>query len=518
MSRSQLARLSAFASMGALTFASMLWITRDGLGVSPDSIVYLSTAKNLLDGNGFFDRGHPMTHYPPGYPMLLAAVGFLMHGDVLDAARWLHAALFATNIVLMGVAVMIGTRRNLTAASIVMLFLLFSVPMIDVHSMLWSEPPFIALTLSGFLLLMRHIAMPDRRVLLLASLALGLAMSMRFVGVIVIPGLGMILLLSSDRAVSARRRDAVIAIAVASLPLGAWILRNVATAKELSDWRLSFHPVGLGHARVLLNTLHDFFLTVFVADIWKVVDVAAVLTLVGLGLAYLSRRRYFSRKSMDQGTVLQIMCALYFVSYVTFVVLAISFLDARTPLDNRMLLPALLPLLVALISLSWVASRESENVVIWRATLFFLLLCTSVDANRAVAEAIDIRGNGRSLNSVAWQNSPTLSALVHRFPSRTVYSNGEDAIWFRTARKSVSIPREVNPDTMLPNGDYAPELAAMCAAIRRSDAVLVYLDAISWRWYFPTAREIEAGCFMPTRERFADGVIYSNRGASPSRP
>ena len=518
MSRSQLATLVAFASMGAVAFAFMLWITRDGLGISPDSTVYLSTATNLLDGNGFFDRGHPMTHYPPGYPMLLAAVGFLLRGDVLNAARWLHAALFATNIVLTGVAVMIGTRRNLTAALIVVLFLILSPSMIAVHAMLWSEPPFIALTLAGFLLLTRHLAMPDRRVLLLASLAFGLAMSMRFVGVIVIPVLGMILLLSGDRSASSRRRDAIVAIAVASLPLGAWILRNIASAKEVSDWKLAFHPVGLGHAGVLLRTLHDFFLMVFVADIWKVVDVAAALTLVGLGLAYLSRRQYFSRRSTDQGTVLQIMCALYFVLYVAFVVLTISFLDARTPLDNRMLLPALLSLLVTLISLSWAASRESENVAIWKATLFFLLLCTSVDANRAVAEAIDIRDNGRSFNSITWRNSPTLSALAHRYPSRMVYSNGEDAIWFRTARTSLSIPREVNPDTMMPNGDYSAEMVAMCAAVRSGDAVLVYLDDIDWRWYLPRTGEIEAECFIPARERFADGVIYSNGGASRIRP
>ncbi|HYN80738.1 MAG TPA: hypothetical protein VES88_04495 [Gemmatimonadaceae bacterium] len=511
MSRSQLARVLAFAGIGAVAFASMLWITRGGLGVSPDSIVYLSTAKNLLGGNGFFDRGHPMTHYPPGYPMLLAAVGFLNSGDVLNGARWLHAALFAYNVVLTGVAVMICTRRSLAAACIAMLFLLLSAPMLAVHSMLWSEPPFIALTLTGFLLLTRHVAVPDRRVLLLGSSALGLAISTRFVGVILIPILGMILLVASDRPVFARRRDAIIGMALASLPLGAWILRNVATANKLSDWKFSFHPADFGHVRALLNTLHDFVLAVFVPDMWKVMEVAVALVLVGLGISYLSRRRYFSSKSADQATSLRITCAAYFVAYVTFVLFSISFLDARTPLDDRILLPALLLLLVAVIGLAWVVAREAQNMLVWKATLFFLLLCTGINAKRAVAEAIDIRANGRAFNSTAWRNSPTLSALVKRYPSRTVYSNGEDAIWFRTARNSVSIPREVNPDTELPNGDYARDMVTMCEAIRSGEAVLVYLNGVNWRWYVPSAREIEAQCFMSTREKFADGVIYSTR-------
>jgi hypothetical protein len=69
---------------GACASLLMLWITTYGLGISPDSMVYMETAKSILAGHGFFTggldvvntrRGTPMTHFPPAYPLLLAGAG-----------------------------------------------------------------------------------------------------------------------------------------------------------------------------------------------------------------------------------------------------------------------------------------------------------------------------------------------------------------------------------------------------------------------------------------------------------
>jgi hypothetical protein len=93
-----LAMLLAGTCASILTF----WTTAYAPGVTPDSAVYIETARNLFSKNSFFAYGEPFTHYPPTYPLLLALGGVLESGHVLQASRWLGAFFFAANIVLLG--------------------------------------------------------------------------------------------------------------------------------------------------------------------------------------------------------------------------------------------------------------------------------------------------------------------------------------------------------------------------------------------------------------------------------
>ncbi len=60
--------------IGITAFILLMWITPYGSGVSPDSTIYIGSAKSLLSGKGFSYR---VTHFPPLYPLFLAAAGLL---------------------------------------------------------------------------------------------------------------------------------------------------------------------------------------------------------------------------------------------------------------------------------------------------------------------------------------------------------------------------------------------------------------------------------------------------------
>ena len=100
----------------------MWWITDLGPGVSPDSTVYIETAKNVLAGKGFSAGGEPATYggaygdSPPAYPLLLAIVGLSQNGDILRAGRLLGALFYGTNLVLFGITVHMCTARSSTIA------------------------------------------------------------------------------------------------------------------------------------------------------------------------------------------------------------------------------------------------------------------------------------------------------------------------------------------------------------------------------------------------------------------
>ena len=137
-SRLPLGALALITFSGICAAALMFWITARGPGVSPDSVIYIETARSLLAGNGFSAEGKPMTHYPPVYPLLLAVVGLFNHGDVVHAGRLIGALLFGVNLALLGLALLAWSNRGSSAAAWGMLVFLASAPIIKTHP--WRGP------------------------------------------------------------------------------------------------------------------------------------------------------------------------------------------------------------------------------------------------------------------------------------------------------------------------------------------------------------------------------------------
>lgn len=136
----------ALVLAGAIASALLYFSMPLGPGVSPDSTIYIGTAKSLIAGDGFWVRGEPMTHYPPAYPLLLAAISPL-NSDMLQSARILHALLYAANLMLFGLSIYICTKGSRTATACAILVFLTSKSFFSTHSMAWSEAPFLTFAL-----------------------------------------------------------------------------------------------------------------------------------------------------------------------------------------------------------------------------------------------------------------------------------------------------------------------------------------------------------------------------------
>ena len=131
----------------------MMYATNWTIGVSPDTIIYIKVARNIISGQGLnIAAGEPLTHYPPLYPAFLALSG-LMGFDPLDGARWLHAFLAAANVLLIATIIYRETNGSIMASAFGALFMISSLPMLFIHQQALSETLYIMLTLSGFFIL-----------------------------------------------------------------------------------------------------------------------------------------------------------------------------------------------------------------------------------------------------------------------------------------------------------------------------------------------------------------------------
>jgi 4-amino-4-deoxy-L-arabinose transferase-like glycosyltransferase len=494
--------------IGVCASILILWITAYGPGVSPDSSIYVETATSILAGNGFFSEGRPMTHFPPVYPLLLSLVGHFYHHDMLQAARLIGAFLFGVNVVLIGIAVHMCTRRDFLATMCGIFIFLFSAAAISTHSMAWSEPLFITVLLAAFILLSLHIANPSLFLLLAASLAFGLATATRYVGVTTLPPMIFGLVLLGNRPMRHRIKDAAIGIVVAGIPLCAWMIRNVVIAQESTDRSFVFHPIGWGHAKALFFTLYGFVFPVSISTWTKAIHLVVVTVIMFSSIAILHRKNYIRRNVNSFRIVFPSLSIMFALTYISFVLVSISFFDANTPLDARILLPVFIFLTITVVSVAWSLSQALDKRIIWWSFILLVFLSIAINGDRAVLEAVDIHRNGRGYTSRYWRNSKVISQLTFVRETGKIYSNGADVVRFWTKRKTVDIPNKTFASTRKSNQGYEEQLQLMCRECIEGKAIVVYLNGITWRWYLPTFKELESKCNMPVLWRSDDGVIY----------
>jgi hypothetical protein len=491
---------------GVCAFLLMYWITDKGPGVSPDSTAYIESAQNLLAGNGLFIQGEPMIHYPPGYPLMIAVADMLHPGNILQAARLLAALLFSANLVLFGFAAYRSTGNGLAATACAMLVFLVSEPLISAHSMAWSEAPFITFTIASILLLSRHIERPNPYLLVLASFMAGYAAATRYVGVVAFPPMALALFLLGNRRLRFKLRDAMIFVGIASLPLMCWSIRNIFMTGSVADRNFAFHPIGWGKVASLIVTVHDFILPVSISGWMKALHVGVVAALFVLGFAVYTKTQR-KQAASSSGIVLPSVCIMYSFIYLMFVVVSVSFFDALTYFDNRILLPIYLALTIAAISLAWSLSEALTRRQIWYGFLLLVLLSSSIKAKHAISTAIEIRRNGSGYTSRYWRNSDIIAYLSDVSEAITIYSNGPDAIRFLTGKKAAMLPSKVFVDDER-NEDYQDQLNQIIRKCKAGNALIVHLNAITGRWYFPSNQEIEATDDIPVLSRSQEGVIY----------
>lgn len=494
-------------------FWLVLWTTPYGLGVSPDSIAYFSTARNIFEGNGFLqENAKPMTHYPPAYPLLLASARCI-NSDAMQSAIWLHAALFAANVLLIAILAYLSANKNLSAVLCSVGLFLSCSSMLEIHTMAWSEPSFITFSLSSVILLSCHISKPRFPILAASAIFLSLALTTRYVGITLLPPMIAALFLFGDRAFKEKIRDAVILLLTGSAPLAVWLIRNMVVAGTAANRQLIFHPITISDIKTFSDTIYQFWFPIGAA--WQfgmLIILPAFISVIG-AVRIVFTDQQFNRKYPDTAVIVQSLSLMFSITYIVFLFFSISFIDADTPLTARILSPIYVFGTVLVISLVRSISELKKSLLIWRifATLCFLLIFIHTD--RLILSAAALHQEGRGYNSSLWRTSKSL-AYVKSLPKEvSVYSNGHDVISFLTEKDAKMIPPKLSPVTHVQNADFQKNSEAICQKVAQNKAVIVYLDNITWRWYLPDKAEFRSLCGMPAALKFDDGVIFVGRNS-----
>jgi hypothetical protein len=501
----------------AVAGAALAVATPWGLGISPDSAVYIGAARSLARGHGFTlpaDSGTfaPIVHYAPLYPALLAL--FSLDGpDAIAVAKWINVLLFFANVFFAGAVVYSAT--GLVLASVATACLVATAfPMMLIHSMAWSEPLFVLLQSLSILFLLLYFWHSTRRSLLAAAVAIGLSILGRYAGLSLVASgmLGVIFLGSAE--MKQRLREAGIFLAVSLLPIALWMVRNQRVGGTATNRTIGFHPAGLDQVSDIIETVGSWFSAFWLSSREIQLLSLCVVAFAGLLIWLLSRTMVARAESAFAEQLKTVLFLTTFVvaNYLLLLFVSISLLDVQTPLDSRILSPSYIPsVLFVVLGVTFLTQRKQKSVGSRLIVPVLALSAMGMQLPATLNWLRQLHWEGVGYSSRLWKESETIKRLATLSASHSIYSNAPDVVYTLLGSPAAMIPRKTNTDSNLPNPDYRVQIEQMKRELQTTNGVLIFFDRVNWRSYLPSAKELESILGLRLMLKTADGSVYQAR-------
>lgn len=193
-------RLLVFAIAAGVLLVAVLTVTPWPVGAFQDDAIYTVLAKSLAEGHGLRLINLPgaphNTHYPPGYPLLLAALWKLWPSFPDNIVLFKFVNAFFLSAAAVGSYVFSRERWRFSPwqSAVVAIVGTLSVVVLLITGVVLSEPFFLALLLPALLLTERAAARGDVRTAVVAGLLLGALSMVRTLGVFAVPAAGLVML------------------------------------------------------------------------------------------------------------------------------------------------------------------------------------------------------------------------------------------------------------------------------------------------------------------------------------
>ena len=425
---------------------------------SHDSTYFLSTVMNFLAGEGWQDfRGRPLTSWPPLFPLLMAAFGWVGI-DPLAAGQLINAAAFGLTILAAGGWLRSHLRAQWLAVAATAIIAV-SLPLSHWASHLMTDPLFVLLTLLALIQLAAFLQRGGWTPLLLSAVFTALAALTRYPGVVLI-GAGVLMVAAGPTA--GRLKHTVVLGAIPSIPLAGVLTRNWVVSETLTgggrsgsgqslfdslsqvvdifrEWVISRDAVDwfgyLLRRETGLSTPDWFGSLLWATTGLVVVAMMAVVVLSGRGLVMGGKSPSFR---LGPARPFGVFAAIYLVFMVAVVPLVIP-----VALFARYLLPVYVPLLLTAVLLldRFLCIEVAGRVATAKWCLAFLVLMGifahtgfSAYGNLRITAKGYVVGFG-TLNDPYWEPSETLNYIRTHLREGRIYSNNAYLVWFwdRTA-------------------------------------------------------------------------------------
>ena len=459
-------------SLPVLLLANSCW----GIGVTHNSIFYLTSAKNLVNGNGLQWSAsdgslHPLTHFPPLYSLLIALL--MISGiPAVQAATWLTGILMGLNICTAGYLVYRYSRSEIPSI-FAALTLAVATNFINLHLIALSEPLFILLVLGSFGTLGAYFEKPSIKLLLVAGLLAALSILTRYVGIVVIATGLLAIAVIEKSTFRTRGKNLLIYLSVSLSPFLLWTVRNAVQIGSMTNRALVYHPLEWGNRKLGFETIAGWFTWTPMAYKTTIAVSGLFLFVIFIWWLWLGWKLVFSqtvRPNQVNGFRFVFMLNLFSLIYLAGILFSLTFFDASTRLDGRILAPVYVAFLCALFTMLGSLSVRWQWV---GGILGVFLILTNLPAT--INTLSDFIQNGRGFTSRGWQTSDAV-AYVRNAAGSVIYSNQGMGLYFLTDKPVHEIPEEMDVVRNVTRDDYPVQLKSMVDALNKPGSFIVWFE------------------------------------------
>jgi 4-amino-4-deoxy-L-arabinose transferase-like glycosyltransferase len=468
----------------------ILYATPQGMGLSDDSIAYVAGARSILSGQGYREAwlasNQPVTHFPPGFSTVLALVG-ITGLDPLRGTRLVNSLLFGANIFLFGI---IGWRmtRSQIAGFALAVFLLVNGSLFRVHTAAMSEPLFIFFTLAAFLSFWKYFTPPSLKsrenggevrsggFLFLSTILTAFAYLTRYAGLALLATFLVSLFVLHG---TWKKRFISAGIFLAGfVPFAlAWGIRNRLLTDNATNRTLVYHPISMENVQLGISNFAAFILPVEewrkmlikVPNLFAILLAVIVLALL-IWIIFKGSKKFF-KPATEMPEVLSFVSTLYIFGYLASILSSMTWFDASTKFQLRILAPVYVCLLIMLIYFGW-QLWQKQNLI----SILLSLIIFSLSIYNFTDTLTQLRKGGQGYASFQWFDSEAMDFLS-QLPERTrIYSNQVPPVYLYTGRPGYVLPDVIDPVTGLPRGNTDEGIALLQADVLSGEAVLALFD------------------------------------------
>ncbi|HKJ38119.1 MAG TPA: hypothetical protein VJ972_05050 [Anaerolineales bacterium] len=433
---------------------------RYGAGLATDGARYLSTAENLINGNGFTEYlGVPLTQFPPVYSIIIAIIGFITRTDVFVIAQYLNVITFGLTIWLAGRFFRKLFPENFLYAYMGSGIFVTSLSLLRMASNILSDLMFLALTLVFLMVVTDFIETPSRKNLLTLGLLCATSPLLRYAGLTHILTVSLIILILNRREWIKGILQGGLFGLLTSLPTMLWVFfHSYLQTGILFGARLPPNPQG--NLETTVEKAVHWFVPYSVTDRipeWIIISFILVILITGNRLEHWKK---WGKKLTSPGFLPNVVFLLFYISVLIF---NVSYSEVRWPFMDRIHI-IILPSLMAVGFLTirellpfYLRGLSLRSLHTTAAIIFILWLAYPLNGIQETLRNAYINGETSEYNiyNTRAQNESGVREFVESLSisqTEKVYSNYEPLAWLYARHTILKLPQgPVSPET--PNPD-----------------------------------------------------------------
>ena len=429
---------------GAAAVWLYLYTTPNGSGLTNDSADYIGGARSILSGTGYSrfseDRKpRPITHFPPGYSLILAGVSVIAHEDPLRAAWQINLICFLLNLFLFMDLIKKISHSDLIAAAAAVWYLCCG-PILQSHVYGLSEAVFMVFFQLILIETLRSAALGKNSFRWVEiGLLIGFLTMIRYSGLAVLITVAIFIVCIF----SGKMRGSVFLRLMVGFipPIGVWLIRNAHLHANAVNRTLSLHFPASDKIHEGFMNVFSFLLPEYGGFVEKLLPIWIILgTLVLMGsIFWLFQNFRRGIKKIGIKFPALFLIVLQGVIYLLSIIFTVTFIDGSTLFDNRILLPFYYCICASLLTVAGLLLKSEKKFLRYASSVLLILFAAFLFEDETDLIKT-FHQDGQGFASRTWMDSELRKGAAGLPSDAELFCNRQTFLWLINDQPAYILP------------------------------------------------------------------------------